>query len=112
MVAVERKSLDDFVKSLCASRDRFINQLRRGQSLDRFFVVIEASYEDILCQRYKIDVRPETLLHRIAWYEIAYQAHFIFAGDKETAAKLCELLLSKWVKHKIEMARDLQGGVS
>lgn len=49
-IAIERKSLPDFLGSVGSGRARFVRELERGADMDFFAVVIEASWPDIIAE--------------------------------------------------------------
>ena len=52
-VAVERKTLDDFVNSVIHHRDRFFRELRRLKDYVLGCIVVEGNLSDILHHRYR-----------------------------------------------------------
>ena len=57
-VAVERKSLDDFVSTVIRHRRRFHAELRKMRRLDAACVVVEAGFDDVLASRYTSSAHP------------------------------------------------------
>ena len=49
-IAIERKSLTDFLGSVGSGRARFVRELERGADMDFFAIVIEASWPDIIAE--------------------------------------------------------------
>ena len=52
-IAVERKSLSDFIGTLVRGRSRFYKELNKLKYYDHSCVVVEASFRDILEGRYR-----------------------------------------------------------
>ncbi len=52
-VAIERKSLDDFIGSTIHDRERFKKNLSHLAGLDHKAIVVEASLKDVFMHRYK-----------------------------------------------------------
>ena len=61
VVAVERKSLDDFVSTVIHSRERFHRELRKLAGYRAACVVVEAGVIDVLQRRYRGEARRNTL---------------------------------------------------
>lgn len=62
-VAVERKTLEDFVSTVIRSRKRFTRELRRLCEYDAACVVVEADLRDILGGRYRSGAHPNAWGH-------------------------------------------------
>jgi ERCC4-type nuclease len=61
-VAVERKTLEDFVSTGIRSRKRFTRELRRLCGYDAACVVVQADLRDILGGRYRSEAHPNAVL--------------------------------------------------
>lgn len=67
-MAVERKSLEDFLRCVGTDRDRFEKQLTRLNNLERGYVVVEADWSRILEKHEYSKVPPQSILGSIfAW---------------------------------------------
>ena len=102
--AVERKSLSDLVGSLSQGRDRFERELARGAALRRFWLVIEATAEDVARHRYKSKMNPVAVLQSLAAFEVRYGVRVVWAGGRDAGEYLTYSLLSKYRK---ELELDL-----
>ena len=61
-VAVERKTLEDFVHTVIRDRDRFRKELLKLAEYDRACVVVEAGLDDLLSGAYRSGARrPDTV---------------------------------------------------
>jgi DNA excision repair protein ERCC-4 len=99
VLAVERKSLDDLVQCLMgADRIRFEKELARARSMERFTVVLESSYEDIVKHRYRSRMSPVAVIQSIMAFWIRYGTPFIFAGSRRAAEYITFSLLKKYVE--------------
>lgn len=58
-VAVERKSLPDFMASISTGRERFERELARARGLDAFMVVVEAPFSEIVAGNYRGRSNPK-----------------------------------------------------
>lgn len=86
VVAVERKTLDDFVSSIML--DRYWNEINR--SIDKgyrsFVVVVEASMMDIQNARYTSQIKPASVLGAISALAARYRVPVILADTRPMAA--------------------------
>ena len=100
-IACERKSLDDLLGCLTAGRERFEKELARSRSLDRFCVIVEASFEDLAKGVYRSAMKPHSACQSIIAWQIRYGTPFVFAGSRKAAEYYCFSFLQKYV-HEIE----------
>ena len=100
-IAVERKSLDDLLGCLTAGRERFEKELARARALDRFCVLVEASFEDLAKGMYRSAMKPHSACQSIIAWQIRYGTPFVFAGSRKAAEYYCFSFLQKYV-HEIE----------
>lgn len=100
-VAVERKSMDDFVNTILHSKRRFRAELTKLQSYSFAAVVIEGSVRDILAGEYHSDVNPQALLGiTVGLMQSFPPVAFIFAHDRPHAyAVVAEILKLAEVKY-------------
>ncbi len=61
-VAVERKSMADFVSTVIRGRKRFHKELEKLRHYDAACVVVEANYRDVLGACYQSDAHPNALI--------------------------------------------------
>lgn len=82
-IALERKSLDDLIGCLMgANRERFERELTRASGLDRFAVVVEATYQDIAEGRYRSRMLPHAALQSLMAFQVRYGTAFAFVGNR------------------------------
>ena len=62
VVAVERKTLDDFVSTVIHSRERFTEELRKLGGYRAACVVVESSLADMLQKNYRGGAHPNAVL--------------------------------------------------
>lgn len=99
LIAIERKSLSDFLGSTTQSRDRFEVELKRARSMHRFFVIVEAKWDELL----EPDFGSASMANpKAMWGTVMAWSHryhpFIFAGGRAVAAKLTEGILTSYAK--------------
>jgi len=93
LFSIDRKEKNDMVNCVTFSRERFCRELSRADSMLRFWVLIEASIEEIERGEYRIKVSPAAVLGTLACWENRYNCRFIFAGNRSTANRTAERLL-------------------
>jgi DNA excision repair protein ERCC-4 len=110
LVAVERKSLNDFVSCITTERGRFERELCRADHLDRFWIVIESSLTRIEQGLYRSKVNPESVLGTLAAWSNRHKVSFVFADNRQSAAKMTERLLRHaWNEHQKKQASQPAG---
>jgi ERCC4-type nuclease len=99
-IAIERKSLADFIGTVVHAQDRFARELSLLRSYPRAWIVVEASMRDVLEGAYESEVTPQALFAISASLQAVYNIEVQFAGDRETArAWVEELLTQYWKAH-------------
>lgn len=98
--AIERKSLDDYLRSITHERERFEAEVQRGSAMEEFEVVIEASEEEVRQGNYYRDIPPLSAINTAtAWSrEDRYNVPFHWAGDRAKAKALSLSLLDDWAE--------------
>jgi len=66
LVAIERKSLDDFVNSTIHNRRRFTQNLMDLTRMDHKAIVVEASLRDVFAHRYKSKTHNQAVFGIVA----------------------------------------------
>jgi ERCC4-type nuclease len=99
-IGIERKTVNDLAKSLSHQRDRFTDELARAQGFEQFFVIIEGNVSDLLAGKYYSKVSGDVLFDRICTLSVRYGVPFIWAGSKQIAAKMCENILSRYLREQ------------
>jgi DNA excision repair protein ERCC-4 len=95
-VAVERKSLEDFVASVVRARERFGKELRGLAEYDLGCVVVEGSLEDILARRYRSGAHPQAVLGATLSIIVDYGVPVFFCGNRQLACRFVEGLLCRY----------------
>jgi len=99
-IAIERKTLDDFVGCTYLSRERFINELERSLEIPNFYVIIEGSWVDIERQLYTSKINPNSVIESIIGWGIKYNCHFILADNRVRGERLTKKILLHFIKYK------------
>lgn len=89
-VAVERKSLPDFVNTVIRQRRRFHAELIRLRGYDAACVVVECVFRDIVDGKYRADVHPNALLGAIASIILDFNIPVFFCSDRQASCRFTE----------------------
>jgi len=92
-VAVERKSLDDFVGTVVRARARFRRELRVLAGYRAACVVVEAGVADVLQQRYRGDAHPNAVLGSALSIILDYRIPVFFCGNRQAACQFTQAYL-------------------
>lgn len=99
-VAVERKSLDDFVSTVIHARARFKRELQKLARYRAACVVVEAGVTDILQRRYRSGAHPNAILGSALSIIIDYRIPVCFCGNRQAARYFTQsFLLSAWKRY-------------
>ena len=90
MVAVERKTLDDFVGTVIRARGRFYRELRRLERYARACVVVEADLGDVLAGRYRGDAHPHSVLGSVLAVAVDFGVPVFFCSNRQIACRFVE----------------------
>ena len=92
-VAVERKSLDDFVSTVIHDRTRFRKELQKLASYRNACVVVEASVLDILLGRYRGGAHPNAVLGSALSIILDYRIPVFFCSNRQAACQFVQAYL-------------------
>lgn len=92
-IAVERKTLDDFVGTVVRARGRFYRELRRLQRCARACVVVEANLSDVLAGRYRCDAHPNAILGSAIAISVDFGIPVYFCSSRQVACRFVEAYL-------------------
>jgi ERCC4-type nuclease len=95
-IAIERKSLEDFVASTITARARFRRELHTLGEYDLGCVVVEASLEDILARRYRSGAHPSAVVGAALSIIVDHGVPVFFCGDRQIACRFVEGLLRRY----------------
>jgi ERCC4-type nuclease len=97
--AIERKSLEDLIACLMGSnRERFERELARGRHYELFYVMIEASLEDVSKGKYRSAMKPHSALQSIISFQVRYRVPFMWAGSRKAAEYYTFWTLAKYLR--------------
>ncbi len=92
-VAVERKSLDDFVSTVIHARERFRNELRKLAGYRAACVVVEAGVLDILLHRYRGEAHPNAVLGNALSIILDFRIPVFFCSNRQAACQFVQAYL-------------------
>ena len=107
MVAVERKSLEDYAGSLSCDRERFLREMERMQNIPHRLVVVEGNLSDIIGWRYRSGAHPHSILGGTISLLVDLNTPVVFCGDRQMACRVTEEYLKR-VHRKIIHANSSQ----
>ncbi len=98
-IAIERKSLGDFVSTVVHDWLRFRKELYRLAAMDHAVIVVEASVEDVAAKRYDSDAAPLSVLGRAHAITIDHGIPVCWWGKREQANAMAgQYLQQLWKK--------------
>ena len=100
-IAVERKSLEDFVASSITGRGRFGRELRGLGEYDLGCIVVEGSLEDVLARRYRSGAHPSSVFGAALSIIVDHGVPVFFCGDRQIACRFVEGLLCHYYRKAI-----------
>ena len=106
LIAIERKSLADFVACCGYGRDRFVRELERLRGVRYRCVIIEADLATIEAGDWRGKLTPNHILGAIASWPAKYLVSFYLAGNAASAARLAERFLTASARHIADTYRN------
>ncbi len=95
-VAIERKSVQDFVGTVIRSRDRFREELKRLQGYAMACVVVEGNLRDLLEGRYAGGAHPHAVVGAALSIIVDYGIPVYFCSDRQASCRFVEELLIRF----------------
>jgi len=109
LISIERKTRDDLISCLCTGRQRFERELHRGQALDYFAIVIEATLSDIANGDYRSRMTPKSAIQSLMTFSVRYRLPVFFAENRSYGERIVESLLLKYsreMEKRVEAIRE------
>jgi DNA excision repair protein ERCC-4 len=94
VIAIERKSLGDFVGTVVHDWIRFRKELYRLAHYDAAVIAVECDLADIWEHRYESDAIPESIIGRANSCLVDHGVPVVFWGDSAHAARMAARLLT------------------
>ena len=93
VVAVERKTLDDFVSTVIHQRARFRLELRKLAGYRAACVVVEAGLLEVLQGRYRGGAHPNAVLGNALSITLDYRIPVFFCSSRQAACQFVQAYL-------------------
>jgi DNA excision repair protein ERCC-4 len=93
VVAVERKTLDDFVSTVIHQRERFRRELLKLAAYRAACVVVEAGLLEVLQGRYRGDAHPNAVLGSALSITLDYRIPVFFCSSRQAACHFVQAYL-------------------
>jgi ERCC4-type nuclease len=93
VVAVERKSLDDFVSTVIHSRERFHRELRKLTEYRAACVVVESGVIDVLQRHYRGEAHPSAVLGSALSIILDFRIPVFFCSSRQAACHFVQAYL-------------------
>lgn len=101
--AIERKTSDDFLKSITWDRDRFEDELARADSMaHRMPIIVERPFAYFEDNRYRKDVHPNSVIATIETHPEAHNVGYFFQRDRTKGEQLTYEFL-RWRRNKARL---------
>ncbi len=111
IVAVERKSLGDFLSCCGVERARYERQLLRLKGIPHKLVVVEATWQQIEAGGWRNRITPKSVTGSVlAW--MSEGIPFSFAGDHSNAGRLVARFLYIVARRRWREARSLMNNMA
>lgn len=111
VIAIERKSLADFVMCCGSERERFQRELDRLRGWPVHHVIIEASWGELQMGQWRSKLTSKQVMASCASW-MAQGHSLILAGNAENAAMLCRGILFYHARYRLREAEALLKSVS
>ncbi len=92
-VAVERKSLPDFISTVIHSRARFGEELRRLSGYRAACVVVEGGLPDVMMRRYRGEAHPNAVLGSALSIILDFRIPVFFCSSRQAACQFVQAYL-------------------
>lgn len=97
-ITIERKSLDDFVKSI--QEERFFKEIDRLKEFENPSIIVEGSLCQIKNHKYNNPILPPRVIELATEILISHKIPIIFCEDRQHAIYFVENMFLQYVKSK------------
>ncbi len=97
-VAVERKSMRDFVSTVIRARKRFHAELRKLAEYEHACIVVEGSLRDLLEGRYPGGAHPNAVFGAVISICVDWDIPVFFCSDRQTAKQFIQTYLERYAR--------------
>ena len=96
VVAIERKSLDDFVQTVIRERERFERELARMAGHTLRAVIVEAAWRDVRDHNYISQAHPSSVFGLACCLMVDWRVPILFCEDRAVATRVCERMIRRY----------------
>jgi DNA excision repair protein ERCC-4 len=90
VVAIERKSLNDYVNTVIHAQERFTNELYKLMSYHHTCIVVEGSVADIMSRKFKSAADPRAVMGKTHAIICNWKVPVMFCGDRQHSIEFCK----------------------
>ena len=98
LLAVERKSLEDYVSSVIKSRKRFLREVEKLSAMQHKCIVVEGDLMDIQQHRYRSGIHPSSVLGASVMLMVDFGVPVLFCSNRQVACAVTEAFLTRAAK--------------
>lgn len=99
-VAIERKTLDDYISTIIHNRERFETELTKLETYENKAIVVEASYSDIVNHNYTSKAHPNSIIGLTHSLSYKYNIPVYFLQNNILANRFTLLYLQAFARKK------------
>ena len=107
-IALERKSMPDFISCCGSERERFTAELQRLKAYSLRAVIIEGNFRDVVQGNYRSQIKPASVIGSISSWYMKYKTGFFFCDNPEAAATLTLSLMNNYIRNLKELVDNLK----
>ena len=101
-IAVERKSMADFVNTVIRGRKRFHKELIKLATYEAACVVVECSFRDLIEGQYRSDAHPKALIGSVMSIIVDFGVPVYFCSDRQASCRFVESYLLRYHRRFIK----------
>ena len=101
IVAIERKSLPDFISCLTTGRERFMREMERLRGFQSAVIVVESPFSDLASGRYRSKLDSKIAVQSVISIMQNYRMPFFFAETRKEAEKFVFDFLRHFCRHAL-----------
>lgn len=101
-IAIERKTLEDFVHTVIHDRERFIREMEKLQTYKCACVIIECELTDIARHEYTSKAHPNSIFGSAIALYVDYGIPVFYGGNRFQAEIMCKGILIRYWNRKLK----------
>jgi ERCC4-type nuclease len=106
-IAIERKSVQDFLSSITAGRDRFEREFERLSVYEHASVVVEGDWDDVFNALKSTKINADSVVGTVASWTMRYRVHWWFCFSRRHAEMWTLQLLYQWWRKEQKRIKEL-----